>query len=539
MSAPFDLNLLRSEPIPAGVDPSHFRDSAARELMWKRTNATARNNAAKIASGAFIDQMSKALREGLEGLDPADRQALFAEHEWMRKSLDGGVQSAGFQTPVSGGNEMTPLVLQSIDNELTELVFRTEDLNFVGTLPRARATNTVHEWRTITQRGDEYRTAGRVEGRTGSSDQTVAAYGSVRLKSYVNRREITDVLGSLNGVGVSTSLLNFETAQGTASLRLQMEFDAWYGNATANSLEYNGAITDIVAAGNYTDMHTSSGVRQLSLPDIEEIARYLETNAGKYARPTNVWAPPRVLTSLSKEINPQLRQDNAARDRTAAFGADSFEVRTSKGLLPVGSNQMLGTFRDRYVPAQGSADTDTRPAAPGVTAAAGANAASRFYANDAGDYKYVVVAYNGTGGYTPATGGNIVTVTVAAGDRVALTINDDAITDTTLFYQVYRTGKDGADAAKAQWIGKFARGAVGVDTVIYDYNDVLPGHFDVVITQQDSSSMEMVQLLDLMRMPLAKVEITTPFAMFTNCAMVTKAPQRMWVFRNVPPPSLG
>ena len=537
MSAQFDLNMVRGKPVPAGVDPLQFRDDRATEFMWRKLNAQGRSNAEKVSRGGFLEQMNKALREGLEECSEVQRAELFEEHEWLRKSLD-GVQSAGFQTPVSGGNDLTPLVLQSIDDQLTEFVFRLEALNFVGTLNRARATNTVHEWRPLTSRGNEYRSAARVEGLTGGNDQTVTDYGAVRLKSYVNRREITDVLGSLTGVGVSTSLLNLETTNATMLLRQALEFDSLYGDASANALEFTGAIPSIVAQGNYTDMHDANGVRQLSLPEIEERLRYLETDKYFYARPTHVWAPPRVLSSLSKEINPQLRQDNEARKRTAAFGADAFEVRTSQALLPVGACQMLGTWRDRLVPTAPSADAN-RPSAPSVSAAAGSHASSRFFANDAGDYKYVVVKYNSSGGFTPATGGNIVTVTVAADDRVALTINDDADTDTTVYYQVYRTGKDVTDATTAQWIGKFARGAVGVDTVIYDYNYVLPGHFDVIITQQDPSSMEMVQLLDLMRVPLAKVEMTTPFAVFTNCALAMKAPQKMWVFRNVPPPSNG
>jgi hypothetical protein len=38
---------------------------------------------------------------------------------------------------------------------------------------------------------------------------------------------------------------------------------------------------------------------------------------------------------------------------------------------------------------------------------------------------------------------------------------------------------------------------------------------------------------------LAKVELTTPLAIFTVGAMVTKAPEKMWVFRNIPQPSYG
>lgn len=538
MSAQFDLSILRTAAIPRGEDPSKYRDTPEMELYWASLNARARSANADKQRGAMLEQMNKALRVGLEGLSGLERETLFATHDWMRKSLDTGVQAAGYQTPVSGGDELTPLVLQSIDDELTEFVFRQEDLNFVGTLPRARAKNTVHEWRPKTARGDEYKSAARVEGLTGGNDQTITGYGSVRLKNYVNRREITDVLGSLTGVGVSSSLLNEVTTDGTMMVRQALEFDAFYGDASANPLEFTGAIAAIVAQGNYTDMHTANGVDQISLPMIEERLRYLETDKGFYANPTNVWAPPRVLSSLSKEINPQLRQDNAMKERTARFGANAFEALSSKGAIPVSSSKMLGTFRDRTVPTSPSADSD-RPAAPSVTAATATHASSRFFANDAGDYKYVVVAHNGTGGYTPATGGNIVTVTVAAGDRVALTINDDAITDTTLFYQVWRTSVDESDATTAQWIGKFPRGAVGVDTVIYDLNYVLPGHFDVVITQQKSADMEMVQLLDLMRVPLAKVELTTPLAIFTNCALAMKAPQKMWVFRNVPPPSRG
>lgn len=539
MSAPFFVDgRLPAVAQPSGPQLAGFRDSAQTELHWKMLNAKARSNAQKARAGGFHEQMSKALREGLESLPANVKHDLFEQHEWMSKALGDGVQAAGFQVPVSGGDDLTPLILQSIDDELTEFVFQADDLNFVGTIARARATNTVHEWRPLTSRGDEYMSAARQEGLTGPNDQTVAGYGAVRLKSYTNRREITDILGSLTGVGVSTSMLNLETSNAGMIIRQAMEFDALYGDASANALEYTGAITAIVAQGNYTDMHTASGTSDLSLPVIEEKLRQLETDRYFYGKPTNIWAPPRVLSSMSKEINPQLRQDNASKSRTALFGADAFEARSGRGVLPVNPCQMLGTFRDRYVPTGPSPSTlGPLSTGPVVTAATASNASSRFWTNDAGVYKYVVVAYN-QHGYAPATGANIVSVTVAAGDRVALTIDDSAIVDTTLYYNVYRTVA-GGDAAQAQWIGKFARAAFGVDTIIYDLNNVLPGHFDVVITQQDKASMEMVQLLDLMRVPLAKVELTTPFSIFTSVALAMKAPQKMWVFRNVPPPSAG
>lgn len=508
------------------------------EIGVQLQNSIARNNTKAVSEGRHpeIARMRKAFSQAWGELDADTKFAMATEFEYLRKSLTDGTQQAGFQTPVSGGDDLTPLIPQSIDEQMTELVFRDEHLRFMASVARERATNTVHEFRKLTSRGDEYMSRARQEGLTGSNSQSIAEYGAVQLKSYVDRREITDVLGSLTGIGVSGSMLSLETTNATMLMRQGLEFDGIYGDSGANPLEFDGVITSLVAQGNVTDMHQSGGVRTISLTEIEEKLRELYTDRYKYAKPTNIWAPPRVLTTLSKEINPSLRTDMQAGNRTAQFGASSFKVQGPAGQLTVDECQMMGTWRDRTVPTGNSVD-DRRPAIPSVTTAAGANASSRFFAEDAGSYEYWVLAYNQYG-YTRSV---LKTQVVAAGERVSFTINDDAIADGTLYYQLWRTGKDpaGATGLTAQWIGKFARAAVGVDTVFYDYNDVLPGHFDVIITQQDKESLAFVQLLDMTRVPLAKVELTTPLAIFTVGALVTKAPEKMWVFRNIPQPSYG
>lgn len=143
------------------------------------------------------------------------------------------------------------------------------------------------------------------------------------------------------------------------------------------------------------------------------------------------------------------------------------------------------------------------PAQPtGVLAAAASLTSSKFIAGDAGDYWYKVSAYNADGISISVAIDAVASVTVAAGEKVTLTItcNDADITGLSIF----RSALDAADSSDCRWIADIAVTNAVSDTLFIDYNLILPGTSQAVLLSNapETDAMDYRQLMPFVRMEL-------------------------------------
>lgn len=473
---------------------------------------------------------------------------LKGEQDDIYKSLNAGTATAGFQTPlegadgagVSSNSPFSPLVPQSLDELVGNLDFRPEHLAFFNWLPKKDVKNTLIDWGTFVTNGDNWLDGALAEGELGSNDSSTVKKGSAKIKSYSNRREITDIANTVSLMNtpqpmVSTSQLETLTKAGMLQMHKNMEMDALHADGAEQVYKLNGVCAQLKAASQYDNLDGAT----VSMEYFEDKIRDL-TSAPYYARPTHIFVPPKIYTSLSQQQNPMLRR--APDGKPVIYGIQEGGLKLTVGSTTVAIEELK--FLDERntmippLPATGKGKSASAMLLPAMATAVGVDAASKFVAGDVGVYKYAAVVVTADGSYKAS---NYVAApcseTSVAGSRIRLTLTCNDTYDGG-YWVILRAAKGVAASQKAfEIIGRKAIPVGnGAANVIFDDNNLVRnGTYKCLILRQDPEEIVLYQLIKLFRTPLAKVSMTQPFALFTACGLQVKVPEHQWLLENVAP----
>ena len=442
----------------------------------------------------------------------------------LRKASD-----IGYQSVSSGSGTFAPLVPQSIERTLASATHSEEELVFWKNIPKGRATQPVHEFARIKEYGldlDPFIS----EGAGGVTNHSTFDKDFVRIRYLAERREPTDVATMVGILGMTPQVLARETQDGTINLLTKLERALFHAKPVTDS-HFEGVIHQITtnAPNNVTDLRGKTVTPRLLQNILGELYA-----APRYGRPDCIYVEPRVHASLINYAVQFGRHDQLSigPNGVISYGAQGLQVAAPYGQVPIkGAPFLFNSFEAPAAPSSSSA-----PAAP-VLAAQAPNAApvngSLFTADDAGDYRYKVVAVSladNNGGFSAPVSSNA--MAAPAGGSVSLTITAAAGVD---YYRIYRSAKNGgADTCKH--IDDIAA-AGGNDVVWEDKNENIPGTSPVLFVRHDPRIMEFVRLLDLIRRPLAEVKTTKPFLLMMFGSPVVKVPSKCWVLKNAGSPA--
>jgi hypothetical protein len=475
------------------------------------------------------------LAGGAVSLNEAQVKYLVAAlNDNLKKAQDAaavGYQTApGPATPVG----LSPLLPQSIDPVLTSLAIAQDELMMWKMLPKDTATQTLHEYRRRVSHGSLVQDHNVGEGSAGNNSSSVYDMKSVQIKFWSVRREITDVAAGLTGIAPASNLLTEHTNEAAFDLLRSVEMDTLFGDTALISTKVDGVIKQITNNGGVVENLNGA---QITLDRISLTLR-------KLAQPTSARGgvhPTHILTThaIWNDLERQERKSGARFDKTTAepkfyFGAEAINVLGPKGNIPIIAVPFLDDQAIIGLPAatgvNPNATAPATPAAAGVGAgvAAAPGAGSNFLAADAGAYYYKVVAHNADGFSAPYTSG---AVTVAAGDVVTFKFDIPGSLLPT-YYRVYRSPKGGA-AASATYLYSVAYATGGGFATLTDTNAVKPNTGRVLFWTNDKDHVAFYRLLPMARIPLAKIQLTTPFSIFMSGAPVVKLPEKFYIMTNV------
>jgi hypothetical protein len=462
--------------------------------------------------------MSISFPEANQMVNVADLAQL---NDALRKSAN-----MGYQTPAgtAGGDNgsLSPLVPQSIENTLASATYTMKELALWPAIPKVNVTNTVHEYAVINDHGLDLE-AFIAEGSGGTTNRSEYERKSVRIKYMAERREVTDV-GSLVGlIGNQSNAIAAETERGTLRLLQKLERSLWHSDESVNPLAFDGIIKQIEShnnGANTFDLGGKSPTPRL----LQEVLAELQS-APRFGRPDCIYVEPRIHAELIKFAVQFGRHDQFGVSRAAdgiSYGVQELTIMSPYGAVPVKSAPFL--FNAYKAPSAASGTTNA-PANPVISSAtASSDSASRFYAADAGDYIYRVVAVNNSGFSAPVSSS---AVSVSLGEKVTLSIANQA---DAVFFKVYRTEAGGAEES-ATLIGEIKAASSGATSFV-DLNAVRPGTSKIVFVQHDPDVLEFARLLDFFRRPLAEVATSKPFLLMLFGSPIVKVPNKMWVLQN-------
>ena len=477
----------------------------------------------------------------------ADNHAFFGqsnvsaeELSELNKALEAGSVTGGStvnSTTASGA----PLKVESLENTLKVLTFKETDIQFWKRIPKLPAYNTVEEFNQLASYGTD---AGVFtnEGELPREEDSL----------YVRKAEIVKFLGVTKSVShpmqlVRThigSVIQQEIKNGTLFLLRRADRALAFADSSIVPQEFNGLIAQ--QRNSFTDYNTymNSEVvidlkgKALSEASLEDGALAIISNFGQA---NLLMAPPVVLSDFVKQFHDsKFIQPNTVGLTNGIVGQRVQKFQSQYGEIELGYDVFLNAAPART--ANSPATHANAPAKVVSVSKAAINDAgfSKFAASDAGDYLYAVAAKNRYGESQLTLIGEIIMVSVLAGQSVDIKFIDGGGTNPATGYVIYRTEKspsaDNAvfypifEVSKSQEVSGFDGGSANS---VRDRNRLMPNTNQALLLQSDTDVYSFKQLAPLMKMDLATLSPATRFMILMYGTPMLYAPKKMVRFINI------
>lgn len=317
-----------------------------------------------------------------------------------------------------------------------------------------------------------------------------------------------------------------ETVNGTAWLLRQLERALFVGDSSLIPEQFDGLIPQILAGAPNAALNTFDLRGGPLTEDIINDAALVVKTEPNYGRATDLHLPDGGYSDLAKQFYPSQRFNMPpAGWNNGMVGLNIQGFYSQFGPIKFNPNVFL-----QFGPGVGAAvgDAAKRPSTltENTAPAAAPDAASQFISSDAGDYNYQCTAINRYGRSAPLamTG----PVTVAAGDKVTMTVADGAVTGTAI--ECYRSAPGGAVGTERLMVTVARAGAT---TTITDLNADLPGTAKATLIQQNLEFFSFKQLAPFVKIPLATIDTSIRWMQLLYGAETVYAPGKAVVFKNL------
>lgn len=469
---------------------------------------------------------------GLGGLAAVNRRA----YDMVEQALDEHEQdiakSEGLAYPpspdFSSAPSLAPLTTQSIQGTLEDETFKQRHLWLWQRLTKRSVTNSlIHEATVVKENGTESIDPFFPEGGVNAFSEAEFDRIFTQAKFMSENVEVPDTAAVIRGgLDGNMSVLETRTRLGIKMLMGRMERWMIESDSSVSSLQFDGWRKKVLERGVYLDMKGEAP----SSDQLEDVVAELQAD-GRFALDLEAFTDPRVKRVLTTLDVAAGRYPKDRGGVTSRIGGPSDVVLTTEyGDAPVYTMPLIG-MPDSY---SGVAVGQAPP--PAVTIGApsiASNGSSRFYTGDAGEYDYVFVPVGDKGTGAPIT---VSGVTLAAGEVPTFTLQDSGVSGTKntnnmlRYWRVYRTEADGTTFG---YIGQFARGVAGSShTTWVDYNARRPFKRPIFIGEFNESTVLWVQVMDMIRRPLAQVQSSIPFMIQLWGALFFKQAQKWALIDN-------
>lgn len=452
-----------------------------------------------------------------------------SELDVLRKALE-----AGYGTDVASLTGGGALRVQSLDATLQAILAEQAHFKLFNALQKADAGATVDEWTEATDQG----------GFPGGTTNTETGDIGVGTGTYARRTGLVKYLMTQCQVSFVTTLQNAiveaeatENQMGTLRLLRDVEHLLFEGDSTVVPTEFDGIGTQIVGLGSADHVIDVGGA---ALNSIDKISQGAATIAGpgNWGMPTHLYMSQLVQSDMDIGLDPAFRVPlNDVPGGGISLGAPVRGFRTSWGDIAAVADVFVRDEAQKkpfelLYPAVATANAGMVCAAV-PTGVAASDASSAFGASHAGNYYYAVAGVSKAG---QSAVSKSAAITVAAGDKVTLTITDSAgATETG--YVIYRSRKNGTNATSD--FRECARVAYGGATTTWvDYNRDIPGTSKAYLLNQSPAHHAITwrKLLPLTRFALyPTTAAVVPWALLLFGYLRISKRQQHIVFKNIVP----
>ncbi|HWQ08265.1 MAG TPA: hypothetical protein VN436_04130 [Holophaga sp.] len=316
-----------------------------------------------------------------------------------------------------------------------------------------------------------------------------------------------------------------------------VEWSILFGDKSIDSLEFTGLIPAITAQAS-SNVVDARGAAVNTGAAVSSLAARLSTY-GKFGAVDVAYMSPLVKADFDAHLESNYRVNLDANIPNTTLGAMVKGVRYNalsggSGMFDLEPHIFLD--ENMRAPRLAYAPDGVSGNAPASVAAVASAASNDYFESDhAGAYYYCVEAAGA--GYCSAPTVSSAAVTVAAGNKVVLTIAQSSDGAET-YYNVYRSKQGGSNtAADMRFIGRVVKG--GTTTTFTDLNTSIPGTSNIIMltTGKEADALRWLQMIPPAKIPMAMTTLAYRFACLYIAALRVTLPKKHGMLINVLPSS--
>lgn len=411
-----------------------------------------------------------------------------------------------------------------LDDEVKMLAFSSNDFTIYPMINKQQVQSTVVKYAVFNQHGRVGHSRFVREVGVAPVNDPNIRQRTVQMKFLSDTKQQSIAAGLVNNIADPMTVL---TEDAIAVIAKSIEWAIFYGDASLSAeadaqagIEFDG-LAKLIDQTNVIDLRGAS----LTEATLNKAA----VMVGKgYGRATDAFMPIGVQADFANSLLDRQRVLQPAPQGGFATGFAVTQFLSSRGPITLHGSTIMendNVLDENILPTQNS------PLPPqSVVATVQTNQGGQFREQDLGTQSYKVVVYSDE---AQSVASDAVTATVAnATDGVSLAITLQPMYQAQpQFVSIYRQG------AQTGHYFLIARVPVSkaVDNVItfVDKNEVIPETTDVFVGEMSPQVLSLLELLPMMRLPLAQMNATITFTVLWYGALALYAPKKWVRIKNV------
>jgi hypothetical protein len=435
--------------------------------------------------------------------------------------------TTGYGMTPDGQQDAAALRREFLDDEVKMLAFDNSDFTIYPAIAKQQVNSTVVKYAVFNQHGRTGHSRFVREVGVASINDPNIRQKTVQMKFLSDTKQQSIAAGLVNNIADPMTIL---TEDAIAVIAKSIEWAIFYGDAALTNetdeqagIEFDGLHKLIDQKTNVMDLRG----RTMTEADLNKAAVVV----GKgYGKATDAFMPIGVQADFTNSLlNRQMVIQPAAGQGGVATGFSVTQFLSARGTINLHGSTIM---ENDNVLVENRLPQANAPMPPqSVTAAVRAGAGGLFRSEDLKDQSYKVVVYSDEA--ESVASDEVVAAVANADDAVDLTIQLQPMYQAQpQFVAIYRKG---AETGHYFQIARIPASKMNENNqiVFTDKNQIIPETTDVFVGELTPQVLSLLELLPMMRLPLAQMNATVTFTVLWYGALALYAPKKWVRIKNV------
>ncbi|QLF85873.1 major capsid protein [Bacillus phage Tomato] len=412
-----------------------------------------------------------------------------------------------------------------LEDQVKMLAFDNADFTIYPMINKQQVNSTVAKYAVFNQHGRTGHSRFVREVGVASINDPNIRQKTVQMKFLSDTKQQSIAAGLVNNIADPMSIL---TEDAISVIAKSIEWGIFYGDASLSAEDDSQAGLEFDGLGKLIDKETNvidlAGKRLT-----EEVLNKAAVIVGKgYGRATDAFMPIGVQADFTNNLLDRQRviQPSQAGGFSTGFSINQFL--STRGAITLHGSTIM---ENDNILVEGRMIEPNAPQAPASVVATVAKGKGKFRPEDIKEQSYKVVVHSDDAESLPSQ--EVIATVAEAESEVKLTVKlANLYQASPQFISVYRRGNE---TGHYFLIARFpvSKRNDQDELVVIDRNETIPETTDVFVGEMTPQVLSLLELLPMMKLPLAQMNATTTFTVLWYGALALYAPKKWVRIRNV------